>query len=154
MFDLISKKKVPAATPWRGGGWWLGLRRVSAPVGVRLRPPPLGCAAAWGVLIAPPFECRLKQFILSFSIKTAFFSCYISAAGPSDRSPLRKGEKGGREEKRKRKKEKEGGRRRRRIYDRVPKHKMNVNVRICCDELNDTDIGRHRGAEGADPPPL
>ena len=69
VFDLISKKKVPAATPWRGGGWWLGLRRVSAPVGVRLRSPPLGCAAAWGVLIAPPFGCRLKKFI--------FFYIYI-----------------------------------------------------------------------------
>ena len=72
MFDLISKKKVPAATPWRGGGWWLGLRRVSAPVGVRLRSPPLGCAAAGGVLIAPPFGCRLKKFILVIEAEKNF----------------------------------------------------------------------------------
>ena len=77
VFDLISKKKVPAATPWRGGGWWLGLRRVSAPVGVRPRPPPLGCAAAWGVLIAPPFGCRLKKFILE-----TFVSSHNPYLGP------------------------------------------------------------------------
>ena len=82
MFDLISTKKVPAATPWRGGGWWLGLRRVPAPVGVRLRPPPLGCAAAWGVLIAPPFECRLKQFIS----RAAFQIELISLLGSQKKS--------------------------------------------------------------------
>jgi len=79
VFDLISKKKVPAATPWRGGGWWLGLRRVSAPVGVRLRSPLLGCAAAWGVLVAPPFGCRLKKFILLEAIKLSLqaVQCHV-----------------------------------------------------------------------------
>ena len=45
----------------------------------------------------------LVPYNLKWIPSPAFFSCYISAAGPSDRSLLRKGEKGGREEKRRRK---------------------------------------------------
>ena len=64
----------------------------------------------------------------------------------------RKGEKRkkkGREEK---KGGKRGGKRRRRKFREVIKQSMIVNIFIFYDEFNDTDISRHRGAEGADPP--